>query len=474
MKNKRLTGIVLLAAVAMLCVGMTASAKTSDQDLIAMGVFVGEVDVSGMTKEEAKDAVEDYVSKNSDEKITLKIGNETMEITQNEIGVLWANEEVIEEAFDLGKTGNPIRRYKALKDLEFHNKVYEISYTADSELIRTVVEEKCTKLNKEATNMGLKKTEKGFEIIQGEQGVVVDETAAVENITNYIIEEFDGGDASIEIPTVVSEPLGSAEELAKVQDLLGSFQTSYKTSGSQRSQNITTGVGHIDGTVLYPGETFSTYEYVNPFTVENGYAMAGSYLNGKVVDSLGGGICQVSSTLYNAVLMAELEVAERSPHSMQVSYVQPSADAAIAGTYKDFKFKNDTNAPIYIEGYTTSDKQVVFKIYGQETRPANRTIKYTNKVLESTPAATELIADGGQGIGYRVVESGHNGCKAELYKEVYIDGVLQSSEKVNKSNYSVSNRKVYYGINGDPFVSAQLQQCIAAGDEAGANALLGI
>ncbi len=212
---------------------------------------------------------------------------------------------------------------------------------------------------------------------------------------------------------------------------------------------------------------------MNPFTEKNGYAMAGSYLNGKVVDSLGGGICQVSSTLYNTVLRAELEIVERSPHSMMVTYVQPSADAAIAGTYKDFKFKNNSDAPIYIEGYTTSDKQIVFTIYGQETRPSNRTVKYTNKVLEKTPAVTELRADGGQGIGYRLVESGHNGCKAELYKEVYVDGVLQSSERVNKSNYRVSNRVVYYGINGDPNVSAALQQCIAAGDEAGANALIG-
>ena len=155
----------------------------------------------------------------------------------------------------------------------------------------------------------------------------------------HIEDEFDGTLGKIEIPTMISEPLGSKEELAKVKDLLGSFQTSFKTSSSDRSKNVRSGAGHIDGTVLYPGEVFSTYEYVTPFTVENGYAMAGSYLNGKTVDSMGGGICQVSSTLYNAVLMAELEVVERSPHSMMVAYVQASADAAIAGTYKDFKFK---------------------------------------------------------------------------------------------------------------------------------------
>lgn len=473
MKSKRLTGLLFSVMAAMVFTGTTAYAKTESKE-IAMGVFVGDVDVSGMTKREAETAVREYISEKAEETITLTAGEKELKVSRGDLGVAWGNEEVIEEACDLGKAGNLIKRYKAKKDLEFNNKVYELTYTADAEMIQTVVEEKCTKLNQKATNMGLKKTESGFQVIEGEQGIVINEEAAKETILNYIENEFTGTEDKIELPTEISEPLGSAEELAKVQDLLGSFQTSYKTSNAQRSQNIATGVGHIDGTVLYPGETFSTYEYVNPFTEANGYAMAGSYLNGKVVDSLGGGICQVSSTLYNTVLQAELEVVERSPHSMQVSYVQPSADAAIAGTYKDFKFKNDTDAPIYIEGYTTSDKQVVFKIYGQETRPANRTIKYTNKVLESTAAVTELIADSSQGIGYRVVESGHNGCKAELYKEVYIDGVLQSSEKVNKSNYSVSNRKVYYGINGDPNVSAQLQQCIAAGDEAGANALLGI
>ena len=332
---------------------------------------------------------------------------------------------------------------------------------------------KCTKYNQKAVNVGLKKTSSGFQVIEGKQGILVDETAAVDVILDFVEEDFANGGTVVEIPTVISEPLGSAEELGKIKDVLGSFKTSFKSSNTERSMNVTTGTKHINGTVLYPGEVFSTYEYVTPFSEENGYAMAGSYLNGKVVDSIGGGICQVSSTLYNAVLNAELEIVERSPHSMMVTYVQASADAAIAGTYKDFKFKNSTDAPIYIEGYTTDGKQVVFNIYGQETRPSNRTIKFTNKVLESTPAGTKLYADAAQGIGYRHVESGHNGCRAELYKEVYINGVVESSTRVNKSNYQVSDRCVYYGINGDPGVSAQLQHYIAAGNEAGANAVIG-
>lgn len=473
MKKKIFAGLLLSLMAGIFFMGTTSYAKTTD-DEIAMGVYVEEVNVSGMTKEEAKAAVEEYVAGKGQEKVTLIIGEEELNVSREDLGIAWNNEEVLEEALGLGKTGNLIRRYKALKDLEFENKVYELKYAADTDKIQTVVTEKCTKYNQKATNVGLKKTASGFEVVDGKPGVVVDEKAAVEVIASFIEEEYGTENAKVSIPTMISEPIGSAEELAKVKDLLGTFQTSFKTSGSDRSKNVRTGAGHIDGTVLYPGETFSTYEYVNPFTVENGYAMAGSYLNGKVVDSLGGGICQVSSTLYNAVLFAELEIVERSPHSMMVTYVQASADAAIAGTYKDFKFKNNTNAPIYIEGYTTDAKQIVFNIYGEETRPSNRTLKFTNKVLESTPAVTQLVADPAQGIGYRIVESGHNGCKAELYKEVYVDGKLESSEKVNKSNYRVSNRMVYYGINGDPFVSAQLQNCIAAGDEAGANALLGI
>ena len=473
MKKKILSCLLLSLMAGILFAGTNSYAKTTS-DEIAMGVYAEEVDLSGLTKEEAKEAINAYISGKAEEKITLTIGDEELNVSRESLGISWNNEEVVDEALALGKSGNLIKRYKALKDLQFDNKVYDLRYTADTELIQTVVTEKCTKYNQKAVNVGLKKTDSGFVVVDGKQGVVVDESGAAKTILAFIEGDYSEENTTVAVPTMISEPIGSAEELAKVKDKLGTFKTSFRTSDSDRSKNVRTGVAHIDGTVLYPGETFSTYEYVNPFTEENGYAMAGSYLNGKVVDSLGGGICQVSSTLYNAVLLSELEIVERSPHSMMVTYVQASADAAIAGTYKDFKFKNNTNAPVYIEGYTTDDKQVVFNIYGEETRPAGRTVKFTNKVLESTPAVTQLVADPAQGIGYRIVESGHNGCKAELYKEVYVDGVLQSSERVNKSNYKVSNRMVYYGINGDPFVSAQLQNCIAAGDEAGANALLGI
>ena len=138
--------------------------------------------------------------------------------------------------------------------------------------------------------------------------------------------------------------------MANVKDLLGTFSTSLTSSNANRIKNVNSASNYIDGTVLYPGEEFSTHDVIAPFTAERGYAEAANYVNGEIVDGMGGGVCQVSTTLYNAVLRAELEVTERAPHSMTVSYVKLSEDAAIAGTWKDLKFRNSSQYPIYIEG----------------------------------------------------------------------------------------------------------------------------
>ena len=116
-------------------------------------------------------------------------------------------------------------------------------------------------------------------------------------VSDYIRNTWNHQDDSIDLVVIMDEPEGSADTLAKVKDVLGTFTTSYKSSNANRCGNIATGCKHINGATIYPGETFSVGEAVTPFSVSNGYYMAGSYLNGQVVDSLGGGICQVSTTL---------------------------------------------------------------------------------------------------------------------------------------------------------------------------------
>ena len=123
---------------------------------------------------------------------------------------------------------------------------------------------------------------------------------------------------------------------------------------------MSSGASHINGTVLYPGEEFSAYETVSPFTEANGYAMAGSYLNGEVVDSMGGGICQVSSTLYAAMCDALLPVIERYPHSSHVSYIPVGMDATISEAGgKDLKFINIGQDPLKIVAETNEGTMTV-------------------------------------------------------------------------------------------------------------------
>ena len=146
-----------------------------------------------------------------------------------------------------------------------------------------------------------------------------------------------------------------------------------------RSKNLRNGAAKINGTVLMPGEEFSAYTWLTPFTVENGYASAGSYANGQV-DTVGGGLPHPGMMLYNAALLAEMDITQRQNHSMIVTYVPASQDSAIAGTYKDLKFKNPYDTPIYMEG-AVNGGTISFTIYGKETRPANRTIKYVSETL---------------------------------------------------------------------------------------------
>ena len=461
----------LLLAICLLA--MTSSMTVcAAGETILKGVSIDKLDVSGMTREEALAALESYEKNLGGQSIKLGIGDNVIEAKLSDLGVTFDNEDLVDEAIGVGHAGNIVKRYKDQKDLQHSGKTFPLSWQTNEDTVRTYVENNCTKYDKKAQNASLTRENGAFNFVAGTEGLELNVDSAVRTISDYLENSWTSDNTEVlNLETQVTEPEGSAEELANIKDLLGSFTTSFSTSGSNRCKNVSSGASHINGTVLYPGEEFSAYETVSPFTEANGYAMAGSYLNGEVVDSMGGGICQVSTTLYNAVLRAELNVTERSPHSMTVHYVDLSEDAAIAGTYKDFKFVNSTEYPIYIEGYTTSDKKITFNIYGKETRDKNRTISFESQMVSETPATTILQEDAGQGIGYKAVSSkGSSGYVAELYKIVKVNGVETDRIKVNKSTYKGTNRVVTYGTAGDPTLSEYLRAAIAAQDEALADA----
>ena len=461
-----LMGLVILCTV--LCVRIGAdrlTAQAAPGDRIRDGVTAGGVDLSGMTQDQAAQAISDHVESLAKKKITL-VSNDGGEITvtAGDLGMEWVNRDIAKEAAALGRTGNIVVRYKNMKDLTHRGMDYKLRLEFDRASIVKLLAECGARFNTEAAEAQLLLEDGVFTVVEGQNGQKVDEETTTVLLQEFLEEEWEGVDERIALIMHVEESRGATEDLLLVGDLLGSFTTSYTSSGTSRSKNVANGCNLVNATTVYPGESFSFYEAVRPFSEENGYYMAGSYLQGRVVDSLGGGICQVSTTLYNAVLKAELEVTERHNHSMIVNYVDPSADAAIAESAgKDFRFVNNLEYPIYIEGYT-KDKHITFNIYGVETRPANRTVTYESVVLETKyPEADQIIADPAQPVGYITVSSEHIGYKAELYKVVKENGQQVSRELVNKSNYAVSPRTAVVGTATDSAnVLAELNAAIAS------------
>lgn len=453
-------------ALTVLLFAAGATVRAEESDTIKRGILAGSVDLSGLSGQEAEAAVRAYVESLKDVEITLMTSGDTpITVTAGEFGLEWANTELVSEALAVGKSGNVIERYKVMKDLEHENLVYPIELSFGVKEIKAVLEEKCTGYDQEAKSWNLERVDGEFRIVDGHNGYALDIDASVEEVNRFLTEEWDYGAGTIALKVKEEEPKGSKEELEQVKDVLGSYTTYYYDSDAGRAANIATGSDHINGTVLYPGEEFSTCDAVMPFTAENGYYSAGSYEAGRLVKSLGGGVCQVSTTFYNAVLLAELEVVERFNHSMVVTYVEPSTDAAVNGSKtKDFIIKNNLEHPIYIESLTEG-KSITVTIYGKETRDPNREVRYESKVLEVIYPPGELItADPAKPLGDITVSGAFVGYKAQLWKVVTENGKEVSRTQVNSSSYRMVPRTAVVGVSTpDPAAYEQIMAAIGTG-----------
>ena len=439
-----------------------SSSKMQD-GTIKQGVYAGSIDISGMTASEASAAINNYVSGLQGGSITLNAASgNSVTVTAADLGLKWDNTDIVTEALGLGKSGNVIKRYKEITDLQKQNKVYDIKLTADETKAAATLSADCSVYDCPAVDSTLTREDGEFKMVSGQDGQKLNIDESVKTIEAFFEKGYDGQAATIDLVVDTQKPKGDSETLSKIKDVLGTFTTSYKSSGADRSANVANGCSHINGHIVYPGEQFSVYNAVSPFTEENGYHMAGSYLNGLVVESLGGGICQVSSTLYNAVLRAELQVDQRQNHSMVVDYVPHSGDAAISGTSKDFKFTNNLEYPVYIEGYT-ADKQITFTIYGVETRPANRTLEFESVDLETVdPVGEIVVGDSTQPAGYVKTQSAHTGYKAQYWKIIKVDGVETDRVQINSSTYKAVPKTLTMGTATDNAVtSAAISSAIA-------------
>ena len=417
----------------------------TDAKVIHDHIYIGETDVSGMNEEEAKQALLAKVEEYGEAKATIKVGEEATEATLQELGLSMDNvDKTVKQAISYGKQGSVWKRWNQIRKLKKENKVFDDDFALDTEKMSAVIAEKAQPLEVRAQNATIRHTGNGFEITDEVEGTIIDTNTSIEKLTEYLNTEWDYKDLEFEAIQTVEEPEIRREDLESIQDELGSF---YTAAGSgTRVTNIARATELINGTVLMPGETYSVEQATVPYTEENGYVSGSAYENGQVVQNIGGGLCQVSTTLYNAVLYAELEIVTRSAHSMIVTYVEPSRDAAIAEGLKDLQFKNSYDTPILIEGYLDGSNNLWFHIYGKETRPSNRSVEYESETLEVIDYTTKYVADSGLTLGEMNSEGAKiNGRVAKLWKVVYEDGKEVSRKVMNNSRYNASELKITVG-----------------------------
>ena len=240
------------------------------------------------------------------------------------------------------------------------------------------------------------------------------------------------------------EPKITTETLEKQMfgDTLGTYTTQYNAWQTDRSHNVELATSKLNGVIAEPGDVISYNEIVGPRTAEAGFRNAAVYTSEGVADDIGGGVCQPSTTLYNAALYANLEIVYRSSHAYPVSYAEKGQDATVVMGQIDFKFKNNTKHPILIKA-NAGGGYCSISIYGKKDKPFK--VEIYNILLNTVPYETVYIDDPELEPGKEVVErSGITGYVVETYRKVTIDGKT-TEERMPSSTYRTLSEKIRRG-----------------------------
>lgn len=454
--EKKKSKILLVVIITVLVIGIGSMiyfyhyVNSYDKKKACTNIYIGQTDVSGLTKAEIETLLLQQTESYATREVALTSGKDSVNITLSELELTLANaKDLAKEAVSYGKKGNIWSRYMKIKKLQKNAVVLSEEFAVDEDVAKVVLEEKTQSLENAAKNATISRSNGGFVIEEGTSGSKIDVEESLKTLLNTLNKDWDYQDIELELTQEMAEPEIKKADLETIQDLLGSFYT--QAGGGTRVKNLKRAAQLLNGTVVMPGEEVSVEALTKPYTLDNGYVEGSAYLNGEIVSNVGGGICQVSTTLYNALLYAEIEITERYAHSMEVHYVDLSRDAAIAEGVKDLKFKNNYETPIYIEGYVDGNNRLTFNIYGKETRAENRVVEYESEVLSTTKYKTKYVADSGNVIGYisDIDGTAMDGGTAKLWKIVYEDGKEVSREKVNSSTYSATTVTVKVGVKSD-------------------------
>lgn len=446
---------ILLAIVILLVTVVygTFSIMTEKSTTIAKGVYIKNIDVSGLTREQAKEKINNYISSVIPEEIKLTHNGFETSLSTSQLSIYFNTDEAVDMAYNIGKTGNIFQKNLTILQTRLSKTTIDPGFSIDMDQLKKDLEDISSKLPDKIIESSCYIDGNKLIITKGKVGktVKVDDSAKyikqaindlkIENNSLELLTE-DSTPKEIDLDAVYNEihkepvnayysqnpyvvhpsengmdfsiTLDEAKNMLKEEkdeyvvplkvlypsittnmigteafpDLLSEFSTKYAASNKNRTTNLILAAKKINGTVLMPGETFSYNKVVGARTIQAGYKEAPIYVSGRVEDGIGGGICQITTTLYNAVVYANLDIVERSNHQFVPSYAGPSRDATVVYGAIDFKFKNNRDYPIKI-ACSVSGGIANFKIWGlksdndYEVQISSRTTGKTSTAIYS-------------------------------------------------------------------------------------------
>lgn len=454
-KQRRMRRTLFLVALVVLVLGAFSAKLALDlgsgTGTFYEGISVDGLKLNGYTKEAAKAQLESLnTQRMNDMTVLLSYSGREWSVSPEQLGVALNIDEILDQAWQMGREGNIFARQKQIGEMKKAEKKLITSITYDEAMLTSRLSEVKASVDVAAvdavTTFDPSKEEK-FKITQESNGRSVDLNALVSQVKTQLNNGFT---STIEVKPDVVLPTVLAADLEKATKRIVRTTTDLGSSTDARIHNVKTAVNLFNGMTLQPGQEVSFNQITGPRTTEQGYKDAGIIVDDEIVDGPGGGVCQASTTLYQAVVKSNLEIVRSNKHSMPVSYVDVGTDAAVAYDYKDLIFKNNTKYPIFIEG-KVSGKTVAISIYGYPLDEGT-TIEIVTDVYETIqPAETKTILDTtAEFVTYTdetaVKKKSREGIKVKSYRVIKVNGEETSREMLRNDYYKEVQGEIYQGV----------------------------
>ena len=415
------------------------------KNTIIDGIYINGIDVSRMSKDEAKNIIlqKCNIKKSSNFNVLFLKNNEQINSEYNSsnsllpLSIEYKVTQAIDDAYLVGRNKNIFENnFDIIKSL-----IYKKNINLDFSIDNNSLEQLIDKIYSDVPNK-LYYEKEPFRIFKEVYGIDFNVELA-KNILSESKEEYF-------IPLIITEPdiTISNLEIDTFPNLLATFSTRYDSQNKNRENNMYLATSKINEIIIAPGEEFSYNRTVGSRNIALGYKEAKIYSNGQVVDGIGGGICQVSSTLYNAVMFANLDVTERHNHQFITSYVNAGRDATVVYGSKDLKFVNNRNYPIKILA-TASNGNVKISIYGIKEN-LEYDVSFDNEIVENINWSTRYEYNPNLSSSMQIVKQlGANGAIINNYKIVKLNGAVVSKTLISQDKYNALNRIIETGNYDD-------------------------